>query len=231
MQLWPQIAQFRRPEPRVLVSILAVAALLLAFGLIAGEILEGEPLAFDRDIILALRDPANPSLPLGPAWFQEMARDITALGSFAVLAIIIGAGAGYLFLAGQSAAAWLLLASVLGGSLLNTLLKFGFARPRPELVAPAARVFTASFPSGHAALSAVAYLTLGALLARAHSSRRIRAYFMTVAVTLAFLVGASRIYLGVHYPTDVLAGWCLGSAWALACWMFMTQLEQSRSRE
>jgi undecaprenyl-diphosphatase len=224
--LWQQLVRFRRLETRLLLSILIIAGLLLAFVLIAGEVMEGEPLAFDRQILLAFRDAGNPAHPIGPAWVQEMARDVTSLGSFAVLAIVVGAGAGYLFLAHKRAAAWLLLGTVLGGSALNTLLKFGFARPRPELVAPVARVFTASFPSGHAALAAVTYLTLGALLTRVHPSRPIRIYFITVAVVLALLIGVSRVYLGVHYPTDVLAGWCIGAAWALACWIFMTRLQQ-----
>jgi undecaprenyl-diphosphatase len=133
---------------------------------------------------------------------------------------------GYLLLVGKRAAAWLVLVAVVGGVTLNTLLKLGFNRPRPDLVAPVVRVTTASFPSGHAALSAVAYLTLGALLAQTHVSRHLRIYFMSVGILLALLVGLSRVYLGVHYPTDVLAGWCLGSAWAWACWLVMTRLQQ-----
>jgi undecaprenyl-diphosphatase len=91
------------------------------------------------------------------------------------------------------------------------------------LFVPAANVFTASFPSGHAALSAITYLTMAALLARMTASRRLRYYLMAVAATLTCLIGVSRIYLGVHYPTDILAGWCIGSAWALLCWAVLTR--------
>ena len=119
-----------------------------------------------------------------------------------------------------------MLAAVLGGVAMNSLLKVGFARPRPDFVAPAAKVFTASFPSGHAALSAITYLTLAALLPRTTRSRRLRVYFVTIGITLTLLVGVSRVYLGVHYPTDVLAGWCIGSAWALGCWAIMTRLQR-----
>jgi undecaprenyl-diphosphatase len=231
MSVWKRTTAFWRMEAWLLVSVLVTAGLLLAFVLIADEVLEGESLAFDRRIILAFRQAGNTSAPIGPPWLQELARDITSLGSFAVLGIVVSAVVGYLLLIHERAATWLVLVSVLGGVALNNLLKLSFARPRPDLVAPVVRVFTSSFPSGHAALSAITYLTLGALLARTHPSRRIRVYFMSVAVTLTLLVGISRIYLGVHYPTDVLAGWCIGAAWALACWTLVTRLQRRGSAE
>jgi undecaprenyl-diphosphatase len=92
-------------------------------------------------------------------------------------------------------------------------------RPRPELVSHLVEVQTSSFPSGHATLSAVVYLTIGALLAREQKSRRTRLYVMTVAILMALLIGCSRVYLGVHWPTDVLAGWAIGSGWAMLCWI------------
>jgi undecaprenyl-diphosphatase len=142
-----------------------------------------------------------------------------------VLATITAAFAGYLFLARKQAAAWLMLFAVFGGIALSDLLKLAFARPRPDFVAPAARVFTTSFPSGHATLSAITYLTIAALLARSQSSSRIGRYFVIVAALLTILIGISRVYLGVHYPTDVLGGWCVGAAWALGCWLLMTWLQ------
>jgi undecaprenyl-diphosphatase len=220
-----------RSEASFLIWLLTIAALLFGFGLIAQEVVEGEPLPFDRAVMLALRNPANPSLPIGPPWLAETARDVTSLGSIVVLGLILIAVVGYLLLAGKRAAAWLMLAAVVGGTVLNDLLKFAFARPRPELAAPAARVFTSSFPSGHAALSAITYLTLGALLARTHASRPPRIYFLSLALILTFLVGVSRVYLGVHYPTDVLAGWCIGAAWAMACWVVMIGLQRRGSVE
>jgi undecaprenyl-diphosphatase len=224
--IWTRAATFWRTETWLLVSVLVTAGFLLAFVLLADEVMEGDSLAFDRTIILAFRHATDPSAPVGPPWVQETARDITALGSFAVLTIVVAAVVGYLLLIHERAAAWLVLISVVGGVVLNNILKLGFARPRPDLVAPVVRVFTSSFPSGHAALSAITYLTLGALLARTQPSRRIRIYFMSLAVILTLLVGISRIYLGVHYPTDVLAGWCIGAAWALGCWTLMTRLQR-----
>jgi undecaprenyl-diphosphatase len=142
---------------------------------------------------------------------------VTALGSFAFLGLLTAAVAGYLLLVRQRALAVLIVAAAFGGMLLSTLLKLGFDRPRPD-VPHLARVFTASFPSGHATLSAVVFLTLGALLARAERKRRVKTYFVALAIFLTVAVGVSRVYLGVHYPSDVLAGWCLGTAWATLCW-------------
>ena len=206
-------------------SLLTIAVLLFAFGFIAQEVAEGKLLTLDRHIILALRNPDNPSVPIGPAWLQEAARDVTSLGSIIVLVIITFAVAGYLFLASKPAVAWLMLIAVFGGITLNNLLKFAFARPRPDFVSHAARVFTTSFPSGHATLSAITYLTIGALLARTYPSFIMGLYFMSLAAFLTVLIGVSRVYLGVHYPTDVLGGWCIGVAWAMACWVLMSLLQ------
>jgi undecaprenyl-diphosphatase len=208
------------------ISMLALACLLFAFGLVAQNVVEGETSAFDQSIILAFREPGNPSALIGPAWVQEAARDVTSLGSIIVLVIITLAVAGYLFLARKYAAAWLMLIAVFGGIALSDLLKFAFARPRPDLVSPAARVFTTSFPSGHATLSAITYLTIAALLAQSQSSAKIGRYFVVLAALLTILIGTSRIYLGVHYPTDVLGGWCIGAAWALGCWVLMTWFQR-----
>lgn len=202
-----------------LILFLAAALFLFIFGFVAQEVTEGKTSAVDRFIILSLRDPANPSVPLGPPWLQEAARDVTSLGSIVVLAIITFAVVGYLFLARKHVAAWLMLIAVFGGIALNDLLKAAFARPRPDIVTHAVRVFTTSFPSGHASLSAITYLTVGALLAQSQSSHKVSIYFMALAAFLTVIVGATRIYLGVHYPTDVLGGWCIGAAWAMACWI------------
>ncbi len=109
---------------------------------------------------------------------------------------------------------------------LNEVLKAAFARPRPDPVYQAARVFTSSFPSEHAELSAIAYLTIAALLAHSQASFKTGLYFIVPAVLLTVLIGVSRVYLGVHYPTDVLGGWCVGAAWALGCWLVMTWIER-----
>lgn len=217
-------------ETWLLVSVFIVAGLLLVFGFIADQALGGSSTALDRYIVLLFRSgPDNLSGPIGALWVREMARDITSLGSIAVLGIVALAVVSYLLLARSRAEALLVTVAVLGGVAINSLLKIQFSRPRPDLFVPAAKVFTASFPSGHAAFSATAYMTLAALLARTTEHSRLRYYFVGVAVLLTLMIGVSRIYLGVHYPTDVVAGWCIGSAWALLCWAIMTRLQHQGS--
>ena len=212
-------------------SFVVIACLLFAFGVIAQNVIQGRSFAFDQKIIVALRDPANPSALLGPTWVQEAARDLTSLGSIIVVVVITLAVSGYLFIARKYAAAWLMFVAVFGGIMLNDLLKAVFARPRPDFLYQAVRVFTSSFPSGHAELSATVYLTIAALLAQDQSSARIAGYFIALASLLTILIGISRIYLGVHYPSDVFGGWCIGASWALGCWVTMTRLQRRGQAE
>jgi undecaprenyl-diphosphatase len=200
----------------VYVGALAAVALLGGFGLIADAVTDGDTLDFDNAVLLALRTPGNAAEPIGPSWFNEAVRDITGLGSFSVLGIVTIVVFAYLVLAGKQRTGWFMVAAVVGGTILSTVLKMLFDRPRPELTG-VAEVFTASFPSGHATVSAVVFLTIGAMLAAASPERRLQWFYLGVAIVLTVLVGVSRIYLGVHYPTDVLAGWSLGAAWALLC--------------
>jgi len=204
---------------------MAIVALLSLFGFIAHEVAKGKTTALDRCITRALRSSTDPPRPIGPAWVQEAARDVTSLGSIIVVVLTTAAVAGYLFLTHKPGVAWLMLLAVGGGIALNNLLKLLFARQRPNVITSSARVFTTSFPSGHATLSAIAYLTIGALLSRASPSAEVSLYLMVLAVILTVLVGFSRIYLGVHYPTDILAGWCIGAAWAIFCWVSMAWLQ------
>ncbi len=132
-------------------------------------------------------------------------RDLTALGGYTVLSLITVLAITYLLMKGKRASALLVGVAVIGGTALSNLLKLGFDRPRPDIVAHLVDVHSLSFPSGHAMLSAATYLTLGALLARSERGIVMRSYFIGVAIVLTMLIGASRVYLGVHYPTDVLA--------------------------
>jgi undecaprenyl-diphosphatase len=151
---------------------------------------------------------------------------VTALGSHVVLIGLVAGVVGYLLLSARRRTALFVAVAVGSGALLSTVLKIGFARPRPDLVPHAVTVYTASFPSGHAMLSALVYLTLGAMLMRVERRRRTRIYLLAFAAVIAAAVGISRVYLGVHWPTDVLGGWCAGAGWALLCWLVMTALQQ-----
>lgn len=209
-----------------LALLLVPAGGLLAFLELAEEVGEGEAERFDAVVLLALRTAGDPADPLGPRWVEIMFRDLTSLGSHAVLATFVLITAGFLLVNGRRAAALLVGLSVTGGMLLSAVLKWTYRRPRPDLVAPLAEVSTASFPSGHAMLAAVTYLTLGALLASVLPQRRLRVYVFAIACVLTVVVGASRVYLGVHWPTDVLAGWCAGAAWAMLCWVASERLQR-----
>jgi undecaprenyl-diphosphatase len=217
----------RRPELPVILAVAATALALWLFLALAGEVREGETRAFDETILLAFRHAGDPADPIGPRWLEEAVRDFSALGSTGVLALLTAMIAGYLLIAGKRGAMLAVLFAVLGGAGVSQLLKLGFERPRPDLVPHATQVFTASFPSGHSMMSAVVYLTLGAMLARVQpDNRAVRIYFFAMATLLTVIVGVSRVYLGVHWPTDVLAGWTVGAAWALLCWLVTLWLQR-----
>jgi undecaprenyl-diphosphatase len=210
------------------VAIFTMAAAVMSLGQLASEIIEGETLWFDKAIMLALRDPSDLMKPVGPPWIESACIDITSLGSLTVLALVTSVAIGYLVIARNWTMAALVVVSVGGGALLTWLLKHWIARPRPDLVPHLVEVSTLSFPSGHAMQSAVVYLTLGALLAKINPQRVVRFYIMMIAILLTILVGVSRVFLGVHWPTDVLAGWCAGSLWSAACSLFAARFQSWR---
>ena len=197
-------------------SALAFFLLIAGFAMLADEVSEGATQKLDAAVLAALRVPGSANDPIGPAWFEEAMRDVTALGSFAVLAPLVLLAAAYLALDGKRRTAGFLLVAAISGTILSTAMKMVFDRPRPEFT-QAARVFTASFPSGHSLVSAIVYLSLGALLAEQAETAALRRFYFAVAIVATLAIGLSRIYLGVHYPTDVVAGWLLGTSWAICC--------------
>jgi undecaprenyl-diphosphatase len=201
----------------VLCSLLVIVVGLWSFVLLAYVVSRGSVQQFDERVIASLRSPADPADPVGPPWMGEIGRDLTALGGIAALCLFTAAVAGYLLICRQYRGLAFLLGATLSGLVLCGLLKNLFDRPRPQIVPHLSHVTTTSFPSGHSVLSAVVYLTIGSLLARLVHQRRLKLYFLGVALFLSFLVGISRVYMGVHYPTDVLAGWSIGLAWAFLC--------------
>lgn len=213
-----EIFAFAKREIGLISALLAIALALWAFSEIAEEVGEGDTRvrAFDTAVLLAMRTGDHHD-PIGPAWFEFAVRDVTALGGYAVLTLLTLTAVGFLLTTKKYADALLLFVAVVGGDILSESLKFGFARPRPDLVAHVVETSSASFPSGHAMVSAATYLTIGALLARVQEQRSVKTYIHAAAIVLTLMIGVSRVYLGVHWPTDVLAGWCLGAAWSILC--------------
>ncbi|MFT3724242.1 MAG: phosphatase PAP2 family protein [Hyphomonadaceae bacterium] len=222
---------FVRSEAVLVAALAIIAAAVLAFASIADEMSEGDAHGFDMAVLQALHpDAANPSDPVGPQWIDHAAADLTALGSVSVLAALSIGAAGFLAFHRKWIEAAIIAIAFGGGLTISQALKGAFGRERPPEVYRAAEILNASFPSGHALLSAVVFLTLGAMLAQAAKGRAARVYVMSVAIALTLLVGLTRIYLGVHWATDVLAGWAAGGAWATACWLGERSLKARLAR-
>ncbi len=215
-----------RREIGLLLTVALLAGGAWVFIEVADEVMEGSTAAVDRWLLLSLRNPADLADPVGPRWLEELGRDLTALGGATVLGLLTVAVVGYLALARTTRSALFVSGAVVGAALLSYGLKNLFGRARPDLVTQHSYVVSASFPSGHAMLSAAVYLTLGALLARLQKRLIEKAYVLLWAWTLTLLVGVSRVYVGVHWPTDVLGGWAAGAAWAALCSLLARALQR-----
>jgi undecaprenyl-diphosphatase len=207
-----------------LVVMFCVSGVVL-FAHVVEEMLEGDTSASDNAILLALRVPGHLATPIGPNWMLLSALDIAALGGFTFIWLFTAAAAGFFALTRRWRTLMIFLGAIVGASVLDAVLKFSFHRVRPEVVPHLTQVDTASFPSGHAMISAATYLTLGSLLAHSQTSRGVRVYVLVLAVITTLLIGLSRLYLGVHWPSDVLAGWSAGAAWALLFWIVTARTE------
>ncbi len=214
----------KRLETRALLLWFALAGAVWAFLGLAGEMAEGELTAFDRKILLALRDPHDLANPIGPKAFEESMRDMTALGGVTVLTLVVVAATLVLLFHRKHRQALVFAATIAATFVSSELLKHVYNRPRPDLVPHGSYVYSASFPSGHSTLSAATYLTLATVIASLEPERGTKALIYVVAVLVVMAVGFSRIYLGVHWPSDVLAGWALGSAWAFVAWIALNRL-------
>lgn len=209
----------------VLSGVLIVVVGTWGFIELADDVGEGDTQQFDEWALRALRQPGDLERPIGPRWLHEAGRDITGLGGITVLSLMTFAVAVYLLMVRKFHAMWFVLAATAGGLIVSTALKYTIARDRPDIVPHLSHVYTSSFPSGHAFLSAVVYLTLGTLLARLVPQYAVKVYLIATALLATFLVGVSRVYMGVHYPTDVLAGWTAGLVWAILCWLVARWLQ------
>lgn len=220
---WLSLASVREVGPIAVLGIIALG--VLGFAELADEVFERETHGFDTAVLTFLRMPEDTSTPIGPAWLLNAMTDITALGGYAVLTLVTLAAVMYRVARNDGFTAVLIAAAVGTGALLGNLLKLGFDRPRPDIVEHLTHATSSSFPSGHATLAAVTYLTLGALIARSQPRLSIKALVLGGAIFITVLVGFSRVYLGVHWPTDVLAGWCLGAAWAAFWWLALLRVK------
>lgn len=212
------------------ISLVLLSLGLFGFFKLTEEVVEGDTRGFDQSVLLWFRNKADLSDPIGPQWLEVVVRDITALGGLVILGLLTIAACGYLWLTQRHKLALFVAVSIPAGALLNTLLKEYFTRPRPDIVPHGTEAALSSFPSGHAMMSAVVFLTLGALLSLSTENTRIKIYILFWSVFLTVIVGISRVYLGVHWPTDIIAGWIAGGTWAVLCllvghWLVRTQRE------
>jgi len=193
---------------------------LAAFVLLAVWANSGLGSSLDRHLMMLLQYSGETVAPRGPSWVREAARDLTALGSVSVLTLITILALGAALIAGHFRVALDGVLVVTGGTVLSFLFKMAFDQPRPDLVGSAPDVFTSSFPSSHAMMSLVAYFTLAFILGNVGVQRRLRHWLYTGAGLISLIVGTSRTYLGLHWPSDVVAGWLLGLAWlCFALWI------------
>ena len=193
---------------------LGAVALLLLFALLISPL----PFAWDRTVMLAMRTPGDLGVPVGPPGLLAFMRDVTALGGGRLLTLIAIAVAALLVVRRLYLSAFLTVLACWSGGQVVALVKQHVGRARPDIVPRLIEVRELSCPSGHAASSAVVYLTLAALALQAVRERRVRTYIAACAVLLVATIGISRVYLGVHWPSDVLAGWSFGTLWALGWW-------------
>lgn len=215
-----------RRELALILVLATLAGCAWTFLEIADAVTEGETEAMDERVLLLFRENGDPSDPVGPPGLESAVRDVTALGSVTVVAFLTLVVVLYFFLDRRPRLGLYVLVAVAGGAALSFALKLLYDRTRPPLIPAEALPRDPSFPSGHAAAAAVVYLTLGLLLARTLPRRALKVYVVALGVVLAVAVGLSRLYLGVHWPTDVLAGWTLGGAWALLCWQAERMLQR-----
>lgn len=205
--------------PRVLAVIAVIGAAVCGFLALADEVGEGGTAAFDRALILALRAPRDPNRLRGPAWLAETARDITALGGFTVLGMITLAALAVLLVYRRRRQAVVFGLTAVVAQVLAEVIKNIIGRPRPSFVARYDLIASSSFPSGHAMMAPAIYFTLATIVAAGELRPAARGLMMVGSICLVVAIGVSRVYLGVHWPTDVVAGWTLGSGVALIAWL------------
>lgn len=211
----------------ILLSAALALAVLALWGLAAltEEVLEGDTARFDRAVLLWLNEHATPGL-------DRVAIQVTALGDNLVVVVLAVVAAALLRLSGEKAYAALIVLAVGGAGVLTPVLKLVFDRPRPTVFEVRAHyeVSTAAYPSGHATMSMVVLLAVAFVIHRLAARAWVGVLALTLAGVLVLLIGLSRLYLGVHHPSDVVAGLAIGFAWTVACAVTVEALGQRRGR-
>jgi undecaprenyl-diphosphatase len=229
---WSIRAWARRPvrtELRLLIGAAAVFVSLWGFFSVLGEVREGDTYRLDSSVLLAMRRPGELAVPVGPRWLQETARDLTALGGFTVLTLVVVMSVAILLLRRRRLQAAVLVIAVVLGQVAAEASKHLVGRDRPDLVPHLDQVYSSSFPSGHSALSPIVYFTLASIFAAGEPNRATKTLLLGAVALLVLAIGASRVYLGVHWPTDVLAGWAMGTAVALVATLVLHGLAPHRA--
>lgn len=204
--------------PWAFIALAALAGAVLVIALLGATIARGSQFAFDSAIMLALRTPGDLATPAGPAWLKQVMVDVTALGGETVLTIVVALAVGFLLAGRHLLTAALVFGGTVSGTIAVAVGKRLVGRERPALVDHLVEVSSASFPSGHASNSAIIYLTIALTVMQIVPQRRARWFLLGATIALVLTIGASRVYLGVHWPSDVIAGWSAGMMWALAWW-------------
>ena len=216
---------FVNQDNKQLILFFIICLVIVLFINLSRLVIGGDIAEFDENIVLSFRNITDLSDPIGPHWVEEMMRDITAFGGVGILVFISLIVLFYLLIEQYKKVALIFFIAITSGIILSFSLKYGFTRPRPELVPHGSYVYTSSFPSGHAMMSSLIYLTIAGMLSNLSLKRRLKTYYFAIAFILTISIGISRIYLGVHYLTDVIAGWLVGSGWALLAYFVVRYLK------
>lgn len=209
-----------RAEVAAVIALLIIALGVFVFVRLADNLPQIDGEGFDWLVLGAVRPIAgDPSMPWGPWWLHEAAMDISSLGGISVLGLFALIALGFLLMSAKRLSALLLVVGLAGGVFLSEGLKAVFDRARPPQAYQVVDTLNASFPSGHALLSTVFYLSVGVMMTRAFPRRRFKAYAIGVGIVIALLIGLTRIYLGAHWASDVFGGWSVGAAWAMLLWL------------
>lgn len=222
-----RIIRVAKNEIGVVVPLLLGAIGLAVFAGIADGVASGDKQGFDWSVLTWLHPYVDdPQRVRGPWWLREAAIDITSLGGISVLLLLALIFVFFLLVHGKKLSALLLVVGLAGGVAWSEGLKALFDRARPPAEYQVVETLNASFPSGHALLATVFYLTIGVMLTRAFPRARVKAYAVGWAVVVVLLIGLTRVYLAAHWATDVLAGWGIGAFWAVMLWLFAYVVER-----